>query len=282
VYNLEDDYDFYGGMEFITLAEALPDEWGRLPRGVYRGEFTLTDTADTFLDFSSWGKGLVYVNGHPLGRIWNIGPQQTLYMPGCWLNKGKNEILVFDITGPEEAVTSGLSQPVLDRLNIADVAERENVAVIDLAEETPVATASFAPGNGWKEVLAGNPVQGRYICIECLSAVDGSDNAAIAELFVLDGKGDDIPRENWRTIYTDSEDAAGGNHTPDKIFDLQESTYWASAPEGVYPYRIVIDMGDNHSIGGLRYLPRMESGAPDAIRDMRLYVSGSPFRMKTE
>ena len=64
--------------------------------GYHRGYFTLKKVGDTFLNFETWGKGQVYVNGHAMGRIWSIGPQQTLYVPGCWLKKGKNEIIVFD------------------------------------------------------------------------------------------------------------------------------------------------------------------------------------------
>ena len=40
---------------------------------------------DTFLDLRGWEKGTVWVNGHHLGRFWQIGPQQTLYVPGPWL-----------------------------------------------------------------------------------------------------------------------------------------------------------------------------------------------------
>lgn len=28
-----------------------------------------------------WGKDMVWVNGHAMGRFWEIGPQQTLFMP---------------------------------------------------------------------------------------------------------------------------------------------------------------------------------------------------------
>ena len=51
---------------------------------------------DIFLDMRGWGKGVVFVNGQNLGRYWKIGPQQTLYLPGCWLKQGKNEILIFE------------------------------------------------------------------------------------------------------------------------------------------------------------------------------------------
>lgn len=63
----------------------------------WRGEFTLDRTGDTFLDVSGWGKGHVFVNGHHLGRFWHIGPQQSLYLPGAWLKRGKNEVIVLDV-----------------------------------------------------------------------------------------------------------------------------------------------------------------------------------------
>ena len=76
----------------------------------------LSKTDDTFLDMSTWGKGMVWVNGHAMGRFWEIGPQQTLFMPGCWLKKGVNEIIVLDLKGPEKAMVKGLKKPILDVL----------------------------------------------------------------------------------------------------------------------------------------------------------------------
>jgi beta-galactosidase GanA len=55
----------------------------------------------------NYTKGFVYVNGHNLGRFWNIGPQQRLYCPSGWLKKGENEIIVFDLHQLEAAVISG-------------------------------------------------------------------------------------------------------------------------------------------------------------------------------
>jgi beta-galactosidase len=43
-----------------------------------------------------WGKGIVFINGINLGRYWKVGPQQTLYLPGCWLKNGKNEVVIFE------------------------------------------------------------------------------------------------------------------------------------------------------------------------------------------
>jgi len=63
----------------------------------FKGNFTLSETGDTYFDLGRYKKGMVYVNGHNLGRYWNIGPQQHLYCPASWLKKGDNEIIVFDL-----------------------------------------------------------------------------------------------------------------------------------------------------------------------------------------
>ena len=63
----------------------------------FKGSFNLTKKGDTFFDLSHYTRGMVYVNGHNLGRHWNIGPQQRLYCPAAWLNAGPNEIIVVDL-----------------------------------------------------------------------------------------------------------------------------------------------------------------------------------------
>lgn len=88
IFNLNDNPEFYDSMEYFPIETFSIGENGRLPIGVYRGTFNVNKPSDTFLNFETWGKGLVYVNGHGIGRIWEIGPQQTLYMPGCWLKEG--------------------------------------------------------------------------------------------------------------------------------------------------------------------------------------------------
>jgi beta-galactosidase len=65
----------------------------------YRATFDVDKPEDTFLDTSQLTKGAMWVNGHALGRFWNIGPQKTLYVPGPWLKQGMNEVVVFDVDG---------------------------------------------------------------------------------------------------------------------------------------------------------------------------------------
>lgn len=279
VFNIEDTPEYYASTAFRPIAEAVPDTDGRLPRGIYRGTFTVRKPHDTFLNFETWGKGLVYVNGHPLGRIWEIGPQQTLYMPGCWLREGDNEIVVFDILGPHSAVSEGFKEPVLDKLlHQKRLVHREEGENLDLAGLTPAAAGTFAPGNGWQEVRLDTPQRGRYLCIEALDAVDGGDAASIAEFYVLDANGERLSREPWTVDYADSEEVTDGNHSADKIFDLQESTYWTTAPGAAFPHALVIDLSAVRNISAIQYLPRMESEVPGGIANYRIYISNEPFK----
>ncbi|RSL15157.1 beta-galactosidase [Edaphobacter aggregans] len=80
----------------------------------FRAHFTLTQPCDTFLDTHTLGKGAIWINGHPIGRFWNVGPQQTLYVPGPWLRQGTNEIVVFDMIPQPNPHVSGLDHPILD------------------------------------------------------------------------------------------------------------------------------------------------------------------------
>lgn len=66
--------------------------------GVYfNGEFTVTEPADTYLDMSNYKKGVVWVNGHNLGRYWEVGPQKHLYCPANFMVKGVNKVVVLDL-----------------------------------------------------------------------------------------------------------------------------------------------------------------------------------------
>jgi beta-galactosidase len=80
----------------------------------YRGTLHIDRVGDTFLDTSAFTKGFVWVNGHALGRIWNIGPQKTLYLPGPWLHEGNNDVIVFDLEGAPGRSVAGLTAPILN------------------------------------------------------------------------------------------------------------------------------------------------------------------------
>ncbi len=241
-------------------------------RGYYRGYFNLTKVGDTFLNFETWGKGQVYVNGHALGRIWSIGPQQTLYVPGCWLKKGQNEIIVLDVVGPKEAVVWGQAEPELNKLQLEQSNKHNNIGdKPDLNSATPAATGAFNAGNGWQTVKFNAPQKGRYLAIECTSTQDGKAQVAIAELYLQGTDGKRISREPWTTKYANSEEE-NGNHTGDKVYDLQESTYWQTEKSATLPHLLVIDLGSEHTISALEYLPRAEQGAPGSVKNYKIYL----------
>ena len=272
VYNLSDSYQVQKDMKYVPLA-------GQKVPGCYRATFNLKKTGDTFINLETWGKGQVYVNGHAIGRFWKIGPQQTLYMPGCWLKKGENEIIVQDIVGPQETVVEGLEKPIIDKLNVdAPNTHRKEGQNLDLAGEAPCKIGEFAPGNGWQEVKFDQPVSGRYVCIEALNSHNNREYACIAEWYMLDDKGQRISREPWTVAYADDEDISSGNKTADKIFDLQESTYWSTNQNVKFPHYVVIDLGSVQRLGGFQYLPRVEEGAPESIKSYKIYVKNDPFK----
>ena len=266
---LPDELLFYEAMNYQNLENIGKNENGRYPRGVYKGSFYVEKPSDTFLNFESWGKGLVYVNGHPLGRIWEIGPQQTLYTPGVWLKEGENEILVFDIVGPKEYISCGMTSPIVNQLQ--DVQKYYNDNFVDIGELAPVFGGAFPQGNGWKSQMFEHPQKGQFIIIEALNS-HSDDFVAISEFYALNEKGERISRETWRVDYVDSEDLETGNNSADKIFDLQESTFWKSKENSGFPQRLVIDMGKVNTVAGVEYLPRLEAGSPGAIKEYRIYI----------
>lgn len=279
IYPLPDEKGFYDAMKFGALPSA---DDGMMPRGVYRGTFTLPDTGDsqpdTFLDFSEWGKGLVYVNGHPLGRIWQIGPQQTLYTPGCWLRAGENEVLVFDIVGPASTSVEGFDSPELDRLlpdrlrGLVNVGEStgEKPDAYTTGGMTLMTEGKFRKEPGWQTVDFETPLNTRYVAIEIDDTFDGSP-AAIAELYLRDSGFNRIPREDWRVLYVTGSELTG-NHTPDKLYDQQESTWWqALSSDRPGPQLIVLDLGCPYRVCALDLLPRQTLSSLGHPRRYRVY-----------
>ncbi|MFB9841673.1 glycoside hydrolase family 35 protein [Mucilaginibacter ginsenosidivorans] len=83
---------------------------------VKKGSFYLNTVADTYLDMRKWGKGVVWVNGHNLGRYWSVGPQQTVYLPAEWLKKGRNEVAVFELIKTDQTILKSIGTPILNEL----------------------------------------------------------------------------------------------------------------------------------------------------------------------
>ena len=271
---MADDYEAIKTAMASNRMEAKDNEAIVSDGGYFKGEFTLKKVGDTFLNFEAFGKGQVWVNGHAMGRIWHIGPQQTLYVPGCWLKKGKNEVIVLDIVGPKaEPIVFGQTEPELNKLNLEKSATHNQPGdKPDLNSATPVAEGQLMAGNGWQTVKFNAPQKGRYVALVARSTQKGDDEVSVAEVYVQDAQGHRLSRESWTVKYSDSEDVLRGNNTADKTFDLQESTYWRTVRKAKLPHMMVIDLGSEQTVAAFEYLPRAEQGAPGSIKDYQIFV----------
>ena len=90
------------------LDQSLNKDLLQRPGLFFKGAFELDEVADTYIDMRHYQQGVVWVNGHNLGRYWNAGPQFRLYCPAPWLKKGKNEVVVFDLHQLEAADIRGV------------------------------------------------------------------------------------------------------------------------------------------------------------------------------
>lgn len=103
VYNLLMKYNYVSSIKFER------DNQDDAPGKFFKGTFNITKLGDTYLDMSKWDKGVVWVNGHNLGRYWNIGPQQRLFLPATFLKEGKNEIIIFDLNKTKSSGVEGVT-----------------------------------------------------------------------------------------------------------------------------------------------------------------------------
>jgi len=270
IFNLPLDEKMLGGLKYSGSKPSGP--------AFYRAKINVSKSGDTFLDMRRWGKGYARVNGHNLGRYWNIGPQQTMYVPSPWLKTGENEIVILDLLGPEQPVMAALDAPILNELrpelDFARTAKRKPVFAVDVAE--PFFTGTFLPGTALQEVTFAQPAKGRYFAIESLNAHDGKPFAAIAEIALLDANMKPLSATGWTISSVDSEetereDGSGGN-----AIDGQTANYWhtqwgSASPN--HPHSLIIDLGKSETIGGFRYTPRQgDANIGGRIKNYRIYV----------
>jgi len=80
----------------------------------YAAQWQIDKPVATYLDTRQLGKGVIWINGRPLGRFWNIGPQGSLYIPAQWLHVGKNDVVIFDLEGKPDRTIRGLDSLITD------------------------------------------------------------------------------------------------------------------------------------------------------------------------
>ncbi len=269
-------------IDFGADAELPALTWHKRPSigaAFWRGTFDVPTPGDTFLDVSKWGMGVVWINGRCIGRFWNIGPTQTMYVPGPWLKTGANVVIVLDLVGPESPMIAGVKQPVLDVLRPEkDFFPPNNRGRLLLTGVKPTAEGEFAPGAETQEIKFPSPVEVRQFCLESIDAFDGKAFAAVAELALLDPNGAVLNQSAWTIAYADSEERAGEDGSPLNAINGQTSDYWhtewsGSEPHPNHPHRLIVDLGAMTRVSGFRYTPRPgDDSVGGRIKHYRVYV----------
>lgn len=244
--------------------------------GIWRGEFEIDEPGDTFLDVSRWGKGAVWVNGHALGRFWNIGPTQTLYVPGVWLEEGFNEVVVLDLTGPESPVLRGVETPILDEIHPEKEFSLRVWALGEFSGFGLVGEARLEDKPGWQEVPFGLVPRGRYLCFEASGVYGDCGDLALSLLEAIDAEGKAVSKKEWRVVWVSSEETNYAAGHVEHVIDGQSSTYWQTERGKEGPHRIVVDLGASRDLSGVRVLG-MESCR---AADVRVYLADKPFGLQ--
>ena len=278
IFNLPLDDQMLASLKFTggTPAAHAPAFW--------RGTFNLEKAGDTFLDLRGWGKGDLWVNGHCLGRYWNIGPSQTAYAPGCWLRAGENQIVILDLLGPQRPEIAGLEKPILDQLRPQLDFQKSHrpLVKLNLDSAPPVHAGTFAPGADTQEIKFAAPAKGRFFCLESLNAFDGKPYAAVAELDLLDAGGNAISHNGWTIAYVDSEERDAEDGSAENAIDGQTANYWHTEWKNIspdHPHRLILNLGKTQVISGFRYVPRQSDGG-GRIKDYRIFIGDNLVQPK--
>jgi beta-galactosidase len=215
-----------------------------------------------------------------MGRFWNIGPTQTMYVPGPWLKAGRNEVIVLDLLGPTESSLAGLEKPILDQVRPElDFIKKVQQSVLTIEGVESVHSGTFAAGAAAQEVRFAKSAQGRQFCLETVNAIDGKSYAAVGELDLLDADGKLIPHTIWTIAYVDSEEKVSEDGSALNAINGQTADFWHtewSQAQPDHPHRLVIDLGQPTAISGLRYTPRPGNNTVGGrIKDYRVYVGDS-------
>ncbi|HUN65032.1 MAG TPA: beta-galactosidase [Bacteroidota bacterium] len=271
-------FPFSFGSSPDTVPTAENGSFG--PR-LYRGDFTIREAGDTYLDLRGWGKGCVWVNGHNLGRYWYIGPQQTLYLPGVWLHEGVNTVVVMELEACSTPFIRGIDHSILDMVEPdllrPPLPPREAGTAVTLLSDL-AAEGNFSSADTLQDV-SFTPRAGRYVCLKSLSSQAKDHFASAAEIYLLDEHGKPLQRSQWKIVGVDSEELDAEDGRAENVLDGDPETIWHTewgARQPDHPHQLIIDLGEEHQLGGLRYLAR-QGDRPGKIRSYQCYIRTAPF-----
>jgi len=104
----------------------------------------------------------------------------------------------------------------------------------------------------------------------------------VAELELLDAASSPLSHEGWSIGYVDSEEREREDGSAENAIDGQTANFWHTqwgSASPIHPHRLVLDLGQSCSIGGLRYVPRQGgAGVSGRIREYRVYIGDNLIR----
>lgn len=154
--------------------------------------------------------------------------------------------------------------------------------VPDLSTLSAVCTGQFVNSAAWQEVRFA-VLRGRYVCVESLSSQNGDSWTSAAEIEALQPDGTNMDRKGWSIAYASSEEWMGEDGEARNVLDGQPNTIWHTKwkyASPSHPHYMVIDLGRQLPVSGLRILPRQDGSSNGRIKDFRIYIGHVPFPMK--
>ncbi len=137
-----------------------------------------------------------------------------------------------------------------------------------------VATANATSSTSFVWSVA-DPGVTRYVKLEALSEVNGNPWASAAEINLFDSTGRTLSRGAWQ-ITADSQELSGENGAAANALDGLPGTIWHTQWTGgnpPMPHQVVINLGAEFKLGGMRYLPRQDGSPNGTIGRYRISLS---------
>jgi beta-galactosidase len=215
-------------------------------------------------------------------------PLRVEYAGGIYhvMNRGNRRERIFRAPRDYQLMLKTLDEeePILNDLNPRGAGPlcRKPGQTLDLGTVPPVLEGMFSPVAQWQTASFPSPVQGRYVCLEAVNSHSGPANAEFttcAELGLLGVGGVELDRGDWKVLYADSEEVLAENGGAENVLDADPATFWHTEwdrTKAPLPHHLVIDLGREREVAGLRYLPRANS-ENGRIKNYRIHLSDAPF-----
>ena len=137
------------------------------------------------VNYEGLSRGMIWVNGHSLGRYPEKIHQNSLYIPECWIKNGPNNLAVFDETG---------ANPQKVQLLVEIPASREVIRASDpIDPATPIEVPGENPVLDLAKINKGN------LAFHCAASATftAKDTGAITRVPTVPAVTDGDPDSNW-------------------------------------------------------------------------------------